>query len=274
MLCIIISNILNLNNPLFVIIGAIVSMQGSINESYQNGINRILGTVFGAVIGILFFQISPQNILLIGLGTVFIIYFNNRLKLNKSIVISLIVFCSIMLNHDENVLLYSSFRVIDTTIGIVVAFLVNIFVFRPSHKEKITTILNQMIEYLDIELNEYFTQNISFEIDEYNQKLLALKHAFEIYKSELLIMDKNYEEEEIIIKCIMLLEEIYHNMQVIINFDKQISKSSATLIKKHLNITIEDVVSSQEDLFMVYNYHIKNIVYDLMKLKQIQGYNL
>ena len=103
MLCIIISNILNLNNPLFVIIGAIVSMQGSINESFQNGINRILGTIFGAIIGIVFFHISHQNILLIGLGTVFIIYVNNRLNWNKSIVISLIVFCSIMLNTDENV---------------------------------------------------------------------------------------------------------------------------------------------------------------------------
>lgn len=274
MLCIIISNLLNLNNPLFVIIGAIVSMQGSINESYQNGINRILGTIFGAVIGIMFFQISPHNILLIGLGTVFIIYFNNRLKMNKSIVISLIVFCSIMLNADGNVFLYSSFRVIDTTVGIIVAFVVNILIFRPSHKEKINIILNEMIGYLDTQLYEYFKDDISFEINEYNQRLSTLKQVFEVYKSELLIMDKNYEEEEKLIKCIMLLEEIHHNIQTIVSFDKQISKSSAELIKKQFNINIETIIYSEDDLFMVYNYHIKNIIFDLIKLKQFQGYNL
>ncbi len=274
MLCIIISNILNLNNPLFVIIGAIVSMQGSINESFQNGINRILGTIFGAIIGIVFFHISHQNILLIGLGTVFIIYVNNRLNWNKSIVISLIVFCSIMLNTDENVFLYSGFRVIDTTIGIIVAFLVNIFVFRPSHKEKISVILNEMIGFLDNGLEEYFKNDIPFEIIQYDKKLLELKQAFHIYKSEFLIIDKDYDEEEILIKSIILLEEIHHNIQIIANFDKQISKTSADLIKKHLSISIETIVLSQEDLFMVYNYHIKNIIYDLIKLRQIQGYNL
>lgn len=65
-------------------------MQGSINESYQSGINRILG-INGAMVGMLFYQISPNNTLLIGLGTILIIHINNKLKWNKSIVITLIV---------------------------------------------------------------------------------------------------------------------------------------------------------------------------------------
>lgn len=145
-----------MNNPIFVIIGAIVSMQGSINESYKSGINRILGTVFGAMVGMLFYQISPNNTLLIGLGTILIIHINNKLKWNKSIVNTLIVFCSIMLNTEENVFMYSAFRVIDTTIGIIVAFSVNLLVFRPKHKEKISTILEHLISYLDKEYSMVF----------------------------------------------------------------------------------------------------------------------
>lgn len=42
-----------------------------------------------------------------------------------------------MLNTQENVFVYSAFRVIfDTTIGIIVAFSVNLLVFRPKHKGK------------------------------------------------------------------------------------------------------------------------------------------
>ncbi len=131
-----------------------------------------------------------------------------------------------------------------------------------------------MIGFLDNGLEEYFKNDIPFEIIQYDKKLLELKQAFHIYKSEFLIIDKDYDEEEILIKSIILLEEIHHNIQIIANFDKQISKTSADLIKKHLSINIETIVLSQEDLFMVYNYHIKNIIYDLIKLRQIQGYNL
>ncbi len=273
-IAIMISNILNLNNPIFVIIGAIVSMQGSINESYQSGINRILGTIFGAIVGMMFFKISSNNIILIGIGTILIIFINNRLKWNKSIVISLIVFCSIMLNTEENVFVYSAFRVIDTTIGIIVAFSVNLLVFRPKHNEKISSILEHLIEYLDKEFYEYFILDIPFELKEYSDKLNEIKQSYEVYKSEFLIGDKNYKEEELIIKSMMLLEEIYHNINVIQNFDKQISKSSANIIKKHLNLNIFNTVSSEDDTFMVYNYHIKNIVFDIVKLKELQGYNL
>jgi len=116
--------------------------------------------------------------------------------------------------------------------------------------------------------------DIPFELKEYSDKLNEIKQSYEVYKSEFLIGDKNYKEEELIIKSMMLLEEIYHNINVIQNFDKQISKSSANIIKKHLNLNIFNTVSSEDDTFMVYNYHIKNIVFDIVKLKELQGYNL
>lgn len=47
------------------------------------------------MVGMLFYQISPNNTLLIGLGTILIIHINNKLKWNKSIVITLIVFAQL-----------------------------------------------------------------------------------------------------------------------------------------------------------------------------------
>ena len=96
----------------------------------------------------------------------------------------------------------------------------------------------------------------------------------DFFKSQFLSGEKNYKEEELIIKSLMLLDEIYHNINIIQNFDKQISKSTANIIKKHLEIDIYNTISSEDDLFMVYNYHIKNIIFDLVKLKELQGYNL
>ncbi len=107
-----------------------------------------------------------------------------------------------------------------------------------------------------------------------DDKLNEINQSYEIYKSEFLSGEKNYKEEELIIKSLMLLDEIYHNINIIQNFDKQISKSTANIIKKHLEIDIYNTISSEDDLFMVYNYHIKNIIFDLVKLKELQGYNL
>ena len=54
--------------------------------------------------------------------------------------------------------------------------------------------------------------NIPFELKEYSDKLNEINQSYEIYKSEFLSGEKNYKEEELIIKSLMLLDEIYHNI--------------------------------------------------------------
>lgn len=99
----IVSDIFKLQYPFFTVIAIIVVMQNTINETYQMGINRILGTALGGLAGILYigFIASDYWILdriMIGVITLFIILILIKMKATKAISISLIVFLSICIN--------------------------------------------------------------------------------------------------------------------------------------------------------------------------------
>lgn len=269
------SDLFNLGNPLFVIIGAIVSMQVSLNETYVSGINRILGTVLGALLGMGFYVLAPGNIILIGIGIVILISLNNHLNWNKSLVISLIVFCSIMINfNNENILASSLKRVFDTTLGIVVAFIVNTLIAPPKHDEMIFSLIQDIQDKLYQEFYKYLVYDSEFLVKDIQEDILKLNQIYDLYKKEFLINEKKNIQEDEIIRSIMLIEEIYNSVNIINMLDKQISKTNSKFIKRYLNIDIDYSEESESDEYRAYNFHIKTIVNDMLKLKKIKAYNL
>jgi len=127
-ICVLLGSLVNEKSGFFSSVAAIIAMQSTISDSYIVGRGRVLGTFFGALLGYLFSLIASGNFLLIGIGIISIIYICNNLKWEKSAVIACVVFLSIMLDADKDVLQYSVFRLLDTTAGIVIAFLINYFV--------------------------------------------------------------------------------------------------------------------------------------------------
>jgi len=125
-------------------IAALICMQDSVEKSIQIGANRVLGTIIGGVFGIAFTNISFIQLheaiwmLVFFILVVLLIYVCNLIKKTESIVISCVVFVVIALSSDMDApLVYSINRVLDTLIGIVTAFLVNRFLFRPKAKEPV-----------------------------------------------------------------------------------------------------------------------------------------
>ena len=95
---------------------------------------RIFGTIFGALIGLMYLFIisvfsNPFNkfySIFISLGIVFIIFILNSLKKNDAIQICCVVFLIITLNYNQtNAYYYALERTIDTVIGILIAIIVN-----------------------------------------------------------------------------------------------------------------------------------------------------
>lgn len=127
------AKILRLEYPFFAAIAAIFSMENSISNSFKAAVNRLLGTLVGASIGLIFVFIRPGDAILSGLGTMLLIFICNIFKWDKAIAIAGIVFASIMLTPNlKNPISYSIIRVIETLIGIVIALLVNSLIFPPS----------------------------------------------------------------------------------------------------------------------------------------------
>lgn len=132
-LSIIFSNILKLDYPFYAAIASLVCMQSNLEKTYTAGKNRLLGTFIGAVLGFVFASLFPTNALFSALGIVLLIYICNKLDWNDAISMAGIVFLGIMLNIKDNkhALVYSYKRLLETLIGITIAFIVNSFIKPP-----------------------------------------------------------------------------------------------------------------------------------------------
>lgn len=128
-ICIILLRILKFDSPFYACIAAVITMQTTVENSFQAGKNRLIGTTIGAIIGIIFSYIAPHSSILTVIGVSLIIYITNILHENKSANIACVVFLAIMINlKTTSPLQYGISRFIETAIGIIVAVIVNRYI--------------------------------------------------------------------------------------------------------------------------------------------------
>lgn len=140
-ICLMLYRIIGQSYSLFACIAAVICTQNSVENSFLVSKGRILGTIFGGILGFLFTIAFGDNPIFITLGIVILIYFGNWINKKEAISISCVVFLSILINLELiNPLIYTIYRVMDTTIGIIVAILVN--------------------KYLPLEKIKYFANNV------------------------------------------------------------------------------------------------------------------
>lgn len=140
-----IAQLLNLQSPFFAGIAAIIAMQSSVSKSFNMAKNRMLSTILGAIIALLFSLIAPENPFFIAIGIIIIIYLCNMFNWKKSIQLSAMVFLSILLNHEEGSRVnYALYRTLDTFIGLVIGTLINYFILPPNIEDNIKTSVETM----------------------------------------------------------------------------------------------------------------------------------
>lgn len=138
-----IAQLLKLENPFFCGFGAVFAMQTTIEGSLKEGLHRMQGTIFGAILGYLFSLVMINNALWTAFGLVIMLYLLKTLKWHESMPIASMVFIVILIASHGDPLTYAISRTLDTGLGIIVAFIVNRLVAPPKkakpNKEKIDT---------------------------------------------------------------------------------------------------------------------------------------
>jgi len=132
LICIVIWRIWNDSMPFFASIAAVITMQNSIENSVKVGIDRFIGTLVGAFVGGLLVWTLPINSITLSLGIILVIHVTTVIKKGGSAAIASIVFLAITINiGDKSINNYILMRVIETTLGIGIAVLVNTLIKPP-----------------------------------------------------------------------------------------------------------------------------------------------
>lgn len=131
-------------NSLFAAIAAVICVQDTVENSLNIGINRLVGTLLGGILGVIFLYITNglhlQNVLplVVSIGVSLIIYICNLIKKPSACSISSITLMSILVSQSYNdPLVYSIQRTIETAFGVIVAILINKYIHPPKEKNTI-----------------------------------------------------------------------------------------------------------------------------------------
>lgn len=270
-----IAQLLNLRSPVFVVISAIMAMKASVSDSFTYGKDRLLGTLVGAIVGLLLSYVFPQNGIFLGLGIIIVIYIHNLFDWKESISLSAIVFSVVFMNTESARLSYAVNRTIDTFIGIIVAMLVNYYIASPNKEEIFLEGVENIFEdSKDIVYN--LVRGKTIDVEEVKERIYQSETEYEALKQDI---DMNFYRAE---------SESEGNFNTIFILLDNILNSISTLSKIKLepspNLTIENIEMMQElfnlailsnfdyeldNLDIVYNYHLNGLLTSLLQLEEL-----
>ena len=263
-LCILVTRLLGIQYPFYSCIAAVISMQGSVSSSFHTGKNRMLGTFVGAVTGLVFALIAPANIFLIALGITIVISICSHLKWNKSVSISCIVFLAIMTNLDgKSPFVYSSGRLIETFIGIVISVAVNYAICPPKYLNRIILSSNTLVDTTILFCGNKFCHNIELNIGTISNEISHLKTHISNYKKDFIIKARELIEINTVLDIITMCNIILISINIInsLGDDLHINDANKKRLTKLYNCNLDNLSYENNDVNIVFNYHL-NIIID------------
>ncbi|AOV06845.1 FUSC family protein [Sporosarcina ureilytica] len=136
-LALFIAELLKLPTTVFAGIAAIFAIQPSIYRSYLRIVEQIQGNIIGAIIAVTFVLIFGHQLIIIGLAAVVIILLMNKLGLEKSISMALVMMIAIMEIRGDEFLSFALLRFFTIVVGVLSAFLVNLLFMPPKYETKL-----------------------------------------------------------------------------------------------------------------------------------------
>lgn len=272
-LAIFLSQLLNLRSPFFAGIAAITAMQSSVSESFSSGVDRMLSTILGGIIALLFSLVAPENPFFIGLGIVIIIYVCNLFGWKQSVQLSGMVFLSIILNYKEGSRVdYAFYRTVDTLFGLVIGTLINYFVLPPNLENKMVESVDKMYYQVKNIVGAIIWKEEGVELESLRKDLVIIEEDYGLLKKEVklnLYKSDTFHNLETIFD---LLENIYSNISVLYsidkhpNIDEENKKSLEKLFRKELPVSNDE---NKDEMDLIYNYHLKNIIGNLNRIDSL-----
>lgn len=273
-LSIILSELLNLQNPSLVGIAAIVSMQSSVNESFIAGKNRILGTFVGAFVGLVFSYILPYNFFFLGLGIIVVIYLHNLFKWKQSLSLSAIVYLVVFLYQDGEYskLAYAINRLLDTSIGVIVSMLVNYFIAQPDDvqslkyiKEHIYTVLKKIVYDIVTKPTDMGKSGFKEQLVDYNKSFNDLKRELELNSSS------RRNSSNLAFDVLDILENIEKSLLTLLELDMSpiLDEENKDLFNE---IYLEEFSAPDREtgqMDVVYNFHLNKIFNKILEIEEL-----
>jgi len=124
-LAVAIAQFLQLQHPLYALIGAVIVSDVSPKQTRDLALRRLAGTVVGAGVGASLSEFIHSTPLAIGLGILLAMFLSGLLRMQAAAKVAGYVCGIVVLEHGAHPWMYALFRLIETMLGIGMAVLVS-----------------------------------------------------------------------------------------------------------------------------------------------------
>ncbi len=249
-------------------LGALVAMDTTFDRSVQQGITQLLSVLFGTLIGyaVLFVFHASIPAWCVGFGILVLILLCNLLKYPHTITLSCIVFLSACMynSHSSDLLRDAVLRVLNTSVGLATALLVNVTIRPYNNKSRILSTLNKLRRRIpqDLELivvREQFPEN-----QPYIALIRAIERELAMYHAQRFFHRKN-DDEALLTGCLQLAERMVQELEAICGMDclgDLASDNEARLRALNIELPEKGIASrkcTRRDT-IVMNYHLDKLL--------------
>lgn len=203
-------------------LGALVAMDTTLNRSVQQSITQLLSVLFGTVVGYIVLYIFHASIpaWVVGLGILILILLCNTLKFSYTITLSGIVFLSACMysSHSKDLLSDSALRLMNTTVGLLIALLVNVSIRPYNNKNRILSLMKKLCRQIPKDLQSIVVNERFPDIQPSIELLRQMDRELALYHAQRFFHRKN-DEEALLNGCRQLAQRMVQELEAICGMD-------------------------------------------------------
>lgn len=269
-ICLALYSVLPLTEPTLAVLVVVMAIQNNIDDSVTFSKNRLVGTVLGTIIGIIYTQVAGDNLIFVAVGVIVLITLLNKLNQSKNIVIALILFVNIITGVvNGNPVIYGLNRFANTLVGLIVGFLINYFIKPPNQISNMKLNVIETVDEIEHVVKELVFTDNDINLETFKKELEASAASLNVYnqdkKYKMAVMDKIKHVEKSVTNYSILYSHILivkdHRARLDERNIKQAQEMFGSEYSPQWNI------SSEEAYVLIYNYHINEIMSRVMAIR-------
>jgi uncharacterized membrane protein YgaE (UPF0421/DUF939 family) len=220
-----------------------------------------MANTIGGLVAVFVVMTLGYNIYLVGISVMLLIAILNALKLEDVIGLSIVTLIVIMVGTDDNLMLSAAYRVLETFIGVIIAFLVNTFVAPPRYDERLYHTVDYATTEFLIWIRAGLRKNTEYSIMNNDLKwartqLKKMDNLYQYLTESGLFNKKNkYQNKKMLVvyrKMIQTTRSAFHVLEVLHDYENvfyQFPVEMRIMIRERL----ETLMSGHEQIMLKFS---------------------
>lgn len=258
-----IARLFNSYSPIFAGLGAVVAMARTLRESLDAAKTQFVGVILGGIVGVLLLLIDPTpSVLLIGIGVLVSLCLCGIFKLYYAVSLTAIIVLSVCVSTGgDGPIVALGFRLIDTSIGLVVALAVNMLIKPYNNRHRVTALLRKLADAVPGCLEERFVKDLMPDLTPMVTNLRALDVELDIFRRQHFRRRAAHDRDLCFLRGLQqLADRMVQELTALCTLDLTgIPDADNRKQLEALGLTLPDLSDrkSTEEIDFVCNYHLK-----------------